>query len=386
MVYLVSLPNKNQPGEPKFLRSDDSALIARWIKAEDRPGFGIYSCRNPLKPGAARHGRDSTDAIEELAWDVDFKDLAETAEQVDEKLAQVLLPFSEIVDSGHGRYPSYRLKERILHSDPDYERVCNIHAKLIEYFGADPQVRPWSLTRHPGTTNSKEEPHVPCRVLHTGGAPVDLTELEELCELVEGAPLLTRTPRTTNGHDHAEGEPRLGPVDVPAELATIMDGASANRVQCRVIASLLRKGEHPDDVLKLVVDATLARVSGWTRDVEVAVVTERIKSAYNNLLLKGYDPSTGVIPDWLPGEFHAAWIERLQAGRRPKVCHANHIGWHIRSRADAKEEPPTGGSPKDEKAKPNCRFKLVPFADLHLGSDPLYLVDELIPIRGLVDV
>lgn len=86
MVYLVSLPNKGQLGEPKFLRSDDPALIARWIEAEDRPGFGIFSCRNPLKPGATRHGKDSTDAIEELVHDIDFKDVVETPEQVDEKL------------------------------------------------------------------------------------------------------------------------------------------------------------------------------------------------------------------------------------------------------------------------------------------------------------
>jgi RecA-family ATPase len=372
MVYLVSLPNKGQLGEPKFLRSDDPALIARWIEAEDRPGFGIFSCRNPLKPGAVRHGKDSTDAIEELVHDIDFKDVVETPEEVDEKLSHVLLPLSEIADSGHGRHASYKLKERIEHTDPDYERACNIQAKLIEYFGADPQVRPWSLTRHPGTTNSKQDPPVPCRVLHNG-APVDLSELEDLCELIEGAPLLTRKPKAGNGHDRAEGEPRTGPIEFAAELATITDGASANAVQCRVIPSLLRRGEHPDDVLELVVDATLAQVSGWTRDAEVPVVTERIISAYKNLLLKDYDPSTGAIPDWLPGEFHAAWIERLQAGRRPRVYHATHIGWHVRSfgpRTNSpRSKPDTSSSSPYQQAKAKA-LELRPFKAFDVATLP----------------
>jgi RecA-family ATPase len=337
MTYLVSLPNKGQLGEPKFLHSDDPVLIARWIKAEDRPGFGIYSCRNPLKPGATRHGKDSTDAIEELVQDIDFKDVVETPEEVDEKLKCVLLPLSEIADSGHGRHVSYKLKERIEHTDPEYERACTVQAKLTEYFGADRQVRPWSLTRHPGTTNSKEDPPVLCRILHTG-APVDLSELEELCELVEGAPLLTRKRRATNGHDRAEGEPRpvdapKTPVDLDAELAAMSDGKSVNAVHIAIIPSLLRKAIHPDDVMTLVVNETMARVGEkleWSHDAEKRIVIKRILSAYKNLLLKDYDPATGVIPDWLPGDFHARWIEALSAGRRPDIGY-NPGGFYVRS-------------------------------------------------------
>src|SRR5262245_47795337 len=33
---------------------------------------------------------------------------------------------------------------------------------------------------------------------------------------------------------------------------------------------------------------------------EVKAVVRRITSAYKNLLLKDYDPVSGVIPDWLP--------------------------------------------------------------------------------------
>jgi len=370
----MSIPNPGTDGTPKFLHSEDPALIERWVKAENRPGFSIYDCPNPLKPGAARHGKDSLAAIEEIFCDIDFKSIVETAEQVDEKLAQLLLTPSLLVDSGHGRHPRYRLKEKIPYDDPHFDRACIVQEKLIVYFAADPQVRPWSLLRRPGTLNSKHEPHVLCQVVQQGVA-VDLTELEELCDLVEGAPLLTRKPPPEgNGHDHTEGEPRLGPVDVPAELATIVDGASANRVQCRVIASLLRKGEHPGDVLERVVDATLAQVDGWTREAEVAAVTERIISAYKNLLLKDYDPSTGIIPDWLPGEFHAAWIERLQAGRRPSVYHATHIGWHIRSfgpkTSNSRSKPGAGPSSGPYQQAKTKVLELRPFRAFDVATLP----------------
>jgi AAA domain-containing protein/bifunctional DNA primase/polymerase-like protein len=35
---------------------------------------------------------------------------------------------------------------------------------------------------------------------------------------------------------------------------------------------------------------------------------------------------------------------------------------------------------------PKIRFKLVPFGDMRPGLEPLYLVDELIPVAGLVDI
>ena len=356
MTYLVSLPNPGCGGSPKFLHSEDSALIERWIAAEDRPGFSIYDCPNPLKPGAARHGRDSMAAIEEIFCDIDFKYIVETAEQADEKLAQVLLTPSLLVDSGHGRHPRYRLKEKIPCGDPHFDRACVVQEKLIVYFAADPQVRPWSLLRRPGTLNSKYEPHVACRILQEG-PPVDLTELEELCELVEGTTLLTRKPQETNGHDRAEGEPRLteerkAPVDLAAELAAMSDGKSVNAVHIAVIPSLLRKATHPDDVLALVVDETMNRVGErlqWSRDAEVRIVIKRILSAYKNLLLKDYDPATGVIPDWLPGEFHTRWVEALEQGRRPDIGY-NAGGFYVRSYG-AKNGADTESADKTRKAK-----------------------------------
>jgi len=398
----MSIPNPGTEGAAKVVHSEDSALVERWLQAENRPGFSIYDCPNPLKPGAARHGKDSLAAIAEVFADIDFKDIVETPEQVDAKLAQLLLPPTMLVDSGHGRHPRYCLKEPVPYDDPDFERVCTVQEKLIAYFAADPQVRPWSLLRRPGTLNSKHDPHVICRIIQQGNA-VDLTELEDLCDLVEGAPLLTRKLQPEgNGHDHTEGQPRLAderkaPIDLDAELAAMSNGKSVNAVHIAIIPSLLRKAMHPNDVLTLVVDETMARIGerlNWSRDLEVRTVIKRILSAYKNLLLKDYDPATGVIPDWLPGDFHARWIEALGAGRRPDIGY-NAGGFYVRSYA-AKGTAETGDTGKKSKTGPDTdgdspphkklRFRLVSFHDLRPGPEPLYLVDELIPVAGLVDV
>jgi RecA-family ATPase len=117
------------------------------------------------------------------------------------------------------------------------------------------------------------------------------------------------------------------------ELAAMSDGKSVNAVHIAIIPSLLRKAMHPNDVLTLVVDETMTRVGerlDWSREAEVRIVIKRILSAYKNLLLKDYDPATGVIPDWLPGEFHARWIEALEQGRRPDIGY-NPGGFYVRS-------------------------------------------------------
>src|SRR5262249_11949252 len=91
----------------------------------------------------------------------------------------------------------------------------------------------------------------------------------------------------SNSNGHANGHTERGPVtDVDAELAQIVDEASANDVQCRIIGHLVNCAEHPDDILERVVDATMAaserRVLGWTRETEVGEASERIKNILNS--------------------------------------------------------------------------------------------------------
>jgi hypothetical protein len=387
MTYIASIPNPGVEGAPKILRSDDDNLIARWIKAEDRPGFSIYDCPNPLKPGATRHGKEAIAAIRVVYVDTDFRHIVEAADEIDRRLADLLLTPSELVDSGHGRHIKYELKEEIPCDDPDFERVCALQAALIEYFAGDPQVRPWSLLRRPGTTNSKEEPHVPCRVLRRSG-PVDLTELQDMVELVAGTTLLTRKPKPQgNGHDHAKGEPRPAGVDVDARLAAMTLGgpgdSSIHQTQLSVTASLLRAGIALEEATRVVLDATRAAVANdpkwnWRRE-ELGILRMGC-----DFIVKKPELVT-LLPDKWREPFAAA----LSLGRRPDIG-LNPGGFYVRAwkvRADDQG----GGKARDKetKAEPEphkLRFKLVPFAELRPGLEPLYLVDELIPVAGLVDV
>ena len=68
---------------------------------------------------------------------------------------------------------------------------------------------------------------------------------------------------------------------------------------------------------------------GWRREEEVKHVRKRILAGYNKLLLKGYELADGV-PEWLPGEFHADWLERVTAGRHPTMGY-NRSGFYVRS-------------------------------------------------------
>ena len=199
--------------------------------------------------------------------------------------------------------------------------------------------------------------------------------------------------------DDVNHEPVYGvPVDAEARLAAMRyqgeGNACINETLKAVIPSMLRTSMHPDDVLDRVVNAVMEAGAGlgWDRDAEVKRVAASISSAYK-MFLKDYDHSTGVIPNWLPGAFHEAWTQALHDGRRPGLSR-NRVGFAVWSWSDKSNviTLPTSGngsgeSPGEEQAAPRgYRFKLVSFADLKPGPEPLYLVDELIPVAGLVDV
>lgn len=220
--------------------------------------------------------------------------------------------------SGSGNlHVGIEIKDPPPRDTPEYERVVAVWKRLAEKLAADPApVHPAALIRCVGTHNKKNGGSGLCRALWNGGGPIDVTELEELDDLL-AEPLFVRT---TPEPKYAGGE--HGPVNVEDEFATMVDGASVNAAQCRIIPSRLRVGEHPNDVLPFVVDGTMQAIGntlGWTRGIEARAVIKRILSAYRNLLLKDYDPTTGVIPAWLPGDFRARWIEALQSGRRPDI-------------------------------------------------------------------
>jgi AAA domain len=385
VTYLVSLPNPGESGAPKFLRSDDPALVARWVAAENRPGFGVYYLPNPLKPGAGVHGRDTILEIRSLYADVDLKHITESADEVERRLRGLLLCPTTLVHSGHGFHVEWTLKEPIADGTPEFEAACILQERLIEYLAADPQVRPWSLLRLSGTLNSKSEPHVPCEIIDRG-TDVDISELQEFAEIVEGDALLTRKPKATNGHDTASPFIAQGDsVDVEAALAAIHFGNISNTWKA-VMGSELRHGTPAEDVLELLLNACEQNPAchadpdrkNWRKSL-AAMLTWYCQTEREFILC---------LPTPLQGDWHAAAGE----GKRPKLVWRHGAGLHVRGydtpppqdEAPAEEPKAEGELKAGPKAEPKkYRFPLIAFDELRPGTEQSYLIDELFPIAGL---
>ena len=73
----------------------------------------------------------------------------------------------------------------------------------------------------------------------------------------------------------------------------------------------------------------------WTRAAEITAVSLRIIAAYR-LFMRDYDPASGAVPDWLPGEFHGHWIDTISAGRRP-LFGRDRRGFFLRASWDPKK-------------------------------------------------
>ena len=127
----------------------------------------------------------------------------------------------------------------------------------------------------------------------------------------------------------------------------------------------------------------------WTREVEVKCVDRRVDCDLRKL----------------QGEMTTA-REKYRAGWQKNFARSGPTPWpRVDARASAatattsiyspsgpmakrsrRRNPRTRSEGRRKDAPRRRRFKLVPFGELRPGVEPLYLVDELIPVAGLVDV
>ena len=203
-------------------------------------------------------------------------------------------------------------------------------------------------------------------------------------------PLLKRKARAA-GEPHAATDERKPPIDVEARLAAMQfegpGDSSIHQTQLSVMASLLRSGVALEEAARIVLDATRAAVADdpqWNWRKEQLTI---LRMGCDFIVKK--PELTALLPDKWRAPFAAA----MAAGRRPDIGF-NSGGFYLRSWRGASdteagtkhskektEEPKSGDSPPHK-----YRFKLMSFCDLKPGLEPLYLVDELIPVAGLVDV
>jgi hypothetical protein len=115
--YICSLPNPGETGAAHECIADDRTVIDAFAQREDRPGRGVYDCVSPLKQGARRRSLDTVGEIVALHVDIDGKDVTESLDNIDARLASLPLPPSEIRNSGRGRHVVYTLREPVDASD-----------------------------------------------------------------------------------------------------------------------------------------------------------------------------------------------------------------------------------------------------------------------------
>jgi AAA domain-containing protein len=392
--YVCALPNKKGAGVPKEFISDDLAKIEEWARQHDKPGWGVFDCINPLKDGATARTKDTIAAIESLRIDVDSKDVVETKPEIETQLANMLL-HPTVIDSGHGLHADWPLKEQVDTGDAaTIARVDAVRDHLIEILCGDRAPgHQAALFRRVGTHNTKNDEWIECKVLRSNGISYDLTELEEMVALYDRPLLTPRLPEKGDEAPHSAfdigGE---APVDVEPRLAAMqyqgVGDRGIHRTQLQCMAALLRRGTSLTDAANIVYDATRAAMvndphaANWDWSKELCAI---------QILGADFICKNTELADRLPEHLRAAFDDVVAQGRRPKIC-ARHGRLHVRgylsnrSNNDDTDAPPRADAGKAEAPPRPRRFKLVSFGDMRPGLEPLYLVDELIPIAGLVDV
>ena len=111
---ITCLPNvRGQAAPREFFFDEDNAAEAAaaelFVQREDRPGFGVFCCPNPLTE--RKRCRDTVAAIEWLWVDLDFKDVEEAPGDIDLYYDMLHCAPTRVIDSGHGRHIFWRLKE-----------------------------------------------------------------------------------------------------------------------------------------------------------------------------------------------------------------------------------------------------------------------------------
>jgi hypothetical protein len=342
MIYVCSLANSGSGDPPKELLTDDPLLADRFAESEDkRPGRGVYECLNPLIPGAERRCLETVAAIQFIYFDLDIQNIDATREQILERLRQLPVEFAWVRDSGSGNlHVGIEIKDPPPRDTPEYDRVVVAWKRLAAKFAADPApVHPAALIRRVGTHNKKNGGNGICHVLWNGGATLDVTELEELDELL-AEPVLARKHTIGDndvGRANVESADQKPPVDVDNRLAQMQwrgpGDASIHATQLSVTAAMLRHGISMEETVRTVLDATrnaVANDTAWDWEQEEHTIRRMCADLINK------DPCE--LADRLPDDMRQKVVAALAEGRRPKVTFG-HGGWHVRAfgdRADSK--------------------------------------------------
>jgi hypothetical protein len=209
--YLCSIPDVKGSGPIPEIISDDQDAIETFVETWDRPGRSLYECVATLKPGATRRCLETVGALHFIHVDIDLRTLDTPQDEVLARLQALPLPL-EIRDSGGGFHVIPLLKEPAEAGTPEFERINRARKRLTRTLCGDPAPdHAAALLRVVGSHNFKYGEPRPCRVIQTG-APTDLTEIEELVDLLADNPLFVARQKP-NGAANGSGEHTTRPVE-----------------------------------------------------------------------------------------------------------------------------------------------------------------------------
>jgi AAA domain len=370
--YVCALPNKKGDGIPQEFISDDPAKIEEWAQQHDKPGWGVFDCHNPLKPGAPRRTKETIGAIECIYADVDPKNVVETMEEVDARLRDFLIPL-EIRDSGRGRHIGSKLKEPIDPNDAEMvARVDTARKRLTEILCGDPQVcHQAALRRRPGTHNTKDGGWAECKVLTNEAIEHDLTEWEEALALYDRALFTPKPPAVGENVEYIDfgaGGTSKPPIDVEERLAAMRyqgpGNTGINITWWECMGSLLRHDVSVNETINRLHDAAAMNCqddpnkANWMRDL--AGMMERWLK-HEPQFLQALDSG-----------HYKKWQAAVAAGKTPRLIWRQDLGLQVRGLEQA--EPRSLGAAAADgsgatitplappNAAPARRIVLLPYA------------------------
>jgi hypothetical protein len=377
LTTVLYTDNEKNSRAPCIVTDDPKLIgdfIVRYNKSPD--ATGIYLSINPVKaadtvrvpPNYRQPG--NVECIERIGLDHDLKDYDLRPDELQTTLTTALLAPTHVHDSGGGFHSRWELKEAIYEDeDPElYARAVKVQNDLPHLLCADTMVcHPHSLLRMPETINTKYPDRGDLPVTRVGGSgnAVDLTELEEWCDILRDyhAPFLTKKekPQATSRTGTIAEDDR----DAEQILAEMAPGDIHNS-QLRATAKLLARGVMIDDIVAQVLDATDA-----TGDPTHANDEKAVREMCYSWIRKNPDRSYQ-----LPEDLHKAFSEHVASGcQEIKFVYRKGAGWHVRGYAKSEPEEKEGGA--------------APFGGLvaygpHLVKPLDWSIKGLLPRRGIM--
>jgi hypothetical protein len=297
-VWISSLPNEKgtlEVGERHVL-SRDSERLLQFCDKWDVAGRALYYCVSTIN--GHRRTIETAAEIKFLFADIDYKDFTQTPKEILKAIRGLKIPPSRIHHSGNGLHVLWSLDKAV----PADDHVAKLLKQLCNHVGGD--LHPTHIAaflRMPGTHNSKFNQWKPVTVTLLPGKPVGIEEFQAWMGSSPKPALLKKDAPTPESAAYLKFSNETGfkpPIDVDARLAQMeYKGAGDKGVhatQIAVGASLLARGEHFDDIVDRIMEAT-ERVAGpnWNMNRERQAVEKSLRTA----IKKGIGPRSRAKPN-----------------------------------------------------------------------------------------